>query len=166
MVYVRVASPADSEQIRSIVEQSWEIAFTDVAARKKIYGKIRQFYTKGGLVHEINHSNPTFLLAIDGDAAVAFASYKFDPGEKKTCELISLYCLPQTQGKGIDELLIKEVIKNIIAAGRQKIHVILNNYNGFISFFERMGFEPLKMNDPEFDSEILIMSKNIGNTKK
>jgi hypothetical protein len=140
------------------VEQSWEMAVKDAEARETIYRLVRDIYPLAKLTHEINHHISAFLLAIEGELPVAFASYKFGPVDVRACEIISLYCLPQTQGKRIDELLIEEVIKNTIAAGGQKIRAILN-YNGPVSLFERMGFEPLKLNDPEFDSDILIMSK-------
>ncbi|WP_295718002.1 GNAT family N-acetyltransferase [Mucilaginibacter sp.] len=161
MVYVRKATPADSEQIRSIVEQSWEIAFTDAAARKKIYRMIREFYPQGKLNHEINHHISAFLLAIDGELAVAFASYKFDPVEETACELISLYCLPQTQGKGIDELLINEIIKNTIAAGGNKIFAVLTHDNGPADLLRRLNFKLIKTDDQQREPGMFVMAKNL-----
>lgn len=162
MVYIRIATPADSEQIRSIVEQSWEFAFGDAAARKKIYPMIRDFYSQAKLNHEINQHISVFLLAIDEGLTVAFASYKFDSGQHTACELISLYCLPQTQGKCIDELLINEIIKNTIAAGGNKIFAVLTNGNGPAALLKRLRFELVKTEDRQRVPGTLVMAKNLG----
>lgn len=162
MKYIRKATHEDIERIRFIVEQCWGLTAGDSESRKKINLIIHDFYSYGKLNNEINNDVSTFLLAIDGELAVAFASYKFDGNDTMSTELNALYCLSQTQGKRFDELLVNEVIKNTIAAGGHKIFVVLTNYNGPVGLFERLGFEPVKITDvKKLNSEILVMSKNI-----
>ena len=162
MKYIRKATSEDIERIRFIVEQCWGLASSDAESKKKINLMVHNFYSYGKLTNEINNDLSTFLLAIDGELAVAFVSFKFDTSDVTSCELNALYCLPQTQGKRFDEILVNEVIKNTVAAGGKKIFAVLTNYTGPIGLFERLGFELVNKADPtKQEPEILVMSKNL-----
>jgi N-acetylglutamate synthase-like GNAT family acetyltransferase len=163
MKYIRKATRDDIELIRYIVEQCWGQTPGDSEYRRKINSIVHDYYSSGKLTNEINNDISTFLLAIDGELAVAFASYRFEKSDVISSELKALYCLPQTQGKRFDELLVNEVIKNTIAAGGHKIFVVLTNYSGPVGLFERLGFEPVKItDDKKLNPEILMMSKTIA----
>jgi N-acetylglutamate synthase-like GNAT family acetyltransferase len=163
MRYIRKATHEDIERIRFIVEQCWGLASGDYEYRRSINLMVHDLYSYGKLTNEINNDVSTFLLAIDGELAVAFASYQLDNNDVLSTELKALYCLPQTQGKRFDELLVNEVIKNTIAAGGHKIFVVLNNYTGPVGLFERLGFRPVKTNDQQREPEMFVMVKNLGN---
>jgi N-acetylglutamate synthase-like GNAT family acetyltransferase len=162
MEYIRKATPADAERIRFIAEECWWLASSDRAIQTKLGQIIDDLYSPGRLTTEIVNNISVFLLVLDGELAVAFTSYTFKSSDGMACELNALYCLPETQGKRFDELLVNEVIKNSIAVGRNKIFVVLTNYNGPVGLFQRLGFERLKTNDPEAaGSKILVMGKKI-----
>ena len=156
MEYIRKATPADAERIRFIAEQCWWLASGDIEAQKKIGQMVREVYSNGKLTNEINNNISVFLLVIDRELAVAFTSYTFTNNDGIACELNALYCLPETQGKRFDELLVLEVIKDTTAAGGRRLFVVLPNDNGPVGLFERLGFEQL-------ESDILVMSKTLGN---
>jgi N-acetylglutamate synthase-like GNAT family acetyltransferase len=165
MRYIRKATHDDIERIRFIVEQCWGLASGDFESKKKITLMVNDFYSYGKLTNEINKEVSTFLLAIDGELAVAFASFKVNNLDIISTELNALYCLPQTQGKRFDELLINELIKNTIAAGGQKIFVVLTNYNAPVGVFERLGFVPVKITDDnKLNPDILMLSKTVANS--
>jgi N-acetylglutamate synthase-like GNAT family acetyltransferase len=144
MEYIRKATPADAERIRFIAEQCWWLASGDSEAKKKIGQMVRELYSQGRLTSEIANNISVFLLVIDGELAVAFTSYTFTNNDGIACELNALYCLPETQGKRFDELLIHEVIKDTTAVGGHRVFVVLTNYGGPVGLFERLGFEPFK----------------------
>jgi ribosomal protein S18 acetylase RimI-like enzyme len=124
---------------------------------------VHDFYSNGRLTYEISNNSSVFLLVIDGELAVAFTSYTFKSNDVLDCELNALYCLPETQGKRFDKLLVHEVIKDTIAAEGNSVLVVLTNYNGPVGLFERLGFKLLKINDPKKPgSEILVMSKDLS----
>lgn len=162
MEYVRKATHKDIERIRFIVEQCWDFASVDPESGKKITLMVPDFYSPGRLNNEISDKISVFLLAIDGELAVAFATYRLNQNDEISTELNALYCLPQTQGKRLDELLVNEVIKDTIIAGGDKIFVILTNYVGPVGLFKRLGFELVKTVDPTKQGpEILMMSKSL-----
>ena len=95
---------------------------------------------------------------IEREQAVAFISYTSTSTELKACEINALYCLPETQGKRFEELLVNEVIKNTIAVEGNRIFVVLTKYNGPVGLFERRGFRPLETRDQgDPGHEILVM---------
>jgi len=165
MEYIRKATPADAERIRFIAEQCWWLASGDTGAQRQIEQMVQDLYSQGRLTNEINSGISVFLLVIDRESSVAFTSYAFRGDDIISCELNALYCLPETQGKRFDELLVNEVVRNTIAVGGSSIFVVLSNYNGPTSLFERLGFESHKTSDPDkLTSEILIMSKDLGSS--
>jgi N-acetylglutamate synthase-like GNAT family acetyltransferase len=128
---------------------------------------VNGFYSHASLTNEINNNISIFLLVIDEEMPVGFISYTLIKDVDITCEINAMYCLPETQGKRFDELLVKEAIKSTIAEGGNKIFVVLTDYNGPVSMFERLGFEPLQKNVPKkLNSEIIIMSKHIRSFPK
>jgi N-acetylglutamate synthase-like GNAT family acetyltransferase len=163
MMYIRKATREDVERIRFIVEECWTAVSGDRESRKKIYLAINSFYSIRKLVDEINDNHSVYLLLIDEELAVAFASYKFTDTDTVSSELKALYCLPMTQGKRFDELLLKEVIKNTVDAGRNKIQIEFSDYMRHTALFENFGFEIVEAHDVEKSrSGILIISRNLG----
>jgi|SRR5476651_1836194 len=167
MEYIRKATPEDAERIRYIADQCWWLASGEIEAQKTIRQVLNDFYSHGNLTNEINNNISVFLLVIDEELPVAFTSYTLKKGNVNTCEINAMYCLPETQGKRFDELLVREVTKNTIAEGGNEIFVVLTDYNGPSAMFERLGFKPLKKNvQKKLNSEICIMRKNIGSFPK
>jgi N-acetylglutamate synthase-like GNAT family acetyltransferase len=160
MMYIRKATPEDVERIRFIVEECWTAVSGNRESQKEIYITVNNFYSTSKLINEINNQFTTYLLVIDEELAVAFASYKFTFKDMESSELKALYCLPLTQGKRYDELLLKEVMKNAINAGRHKIQIELSNYMGSAARFESFGFEIVDGDDGEKSrSGILVISR-------
>jgi N-acetylglutamate synthase-like GNAT family acetyltransferase len=162
MEYVRKATYEDIERIQFIAQECWDRTSVDIAARKKITLMLRDFYSHARLNNEITNNASSFLLAIDGELAVAFVTYRFNYSDDVSTELNALYCLPQTQGKRFDELLVNEVIKDTIIAGGSKIFVVLTNYIGPVGLFKKIGFELVnEIDSAKQELEILVMSKNL-----
>jgi len=158
MRYIRKATPADAERIRYIAEQCWGLASNDKDAQKKIGQMIHDIYSRRKLTNEINNNISIFLLAIEREQAVAFISYTSASTKLNACEINALYCLPETQVKRLDELLVSEVIKNTIAAEGNRIFVVLTKCNGPVGLFERRGFRPLETKDQgDPGHEILVL---------
>ena len=94
MKYIRKATQEDTERIRYIVEECWGIASSDPESQNDINSMVHDFYSQSKLTNEINNNISAFLLAIDGEFVVAFASYKFNSNNVKSSEINALYCLP------------------------------------------------------------------------
>ena len=167
MEYVRKATPQDAKRIIYIAEQCWWLASGEIEAQKTIRQMLNDFYSRGNLTKEINNNISVFLLVIEEEMPVAFTSYTLKKDNITTCEINAMYCLPETQGKRFDELLVREVTKNTIAEGGNEIFIVLTDYNGPSSMFERLGFKHLKkITQKKLTSEIHIMGKKIGSFPK
>lgn len=167
MVYIRKATSADAERIRFIAEQCWWFSSENIQVKKDFQQLVKNLYSYGTLGYQINHNISIFLLVVDQALAVAFASYTFNGIDKIVCEINAIYCLPETQGKRFDELLIIEIIRNTVAVGGNKIFVVFTNYKGPVGLFKRLGFSPYKNTGPEeLPSQILVRIINRGKTTK
>ena len=163
MIYIRKATREDVERIRFIIEECWSAVSGDRESQKKIYLAINSFYSTRKVVDEINDNHSVYLLLIDEELAVAFASYKFTDTDTVSCELKALYCLPLTQGKRFGELLLKEVMKNTVEGGRNRIQIEFSDYIGHVALFDSFGFEIVDAHNVEKSrSGILIISRNHG----
>ncbi|MEH2130071.1 MAG: GNAT family N-acetyltransferase [Nostoc sp.] len=77
----------------------------------------------------------TFWVAMEGDAAIGFASFIID-------ELIGLYVHPQYQGKGIGRALVQHFCDEAIEQGIDKVITTASLYAE--GFYLRLGFTAIK----------------------
>jgi len=137
---LREATIDDVATIRDIAEQTWWPTYSPILSTEQISYMLTVLYSIEKISGQISTGEQTFILLFENEQPVAFAAYA--PREQASCiyKLHKLYCLPQTQGKGYGKLLIDEVIRRVLIAGKQVLDLNVNRYNNAKSFYEKMGF--------------------------
>lgn len=140
MFQIRQATIADVETIRQIAEQTWWPAYSQILAKDQIAYMLGEIYSAEKITKQIAENQQTYLLLIADNHAAAFAAYSPREGDAAIYKLHKLYCLPETQGKGYGKVLIEEVCKKTLEAGRHTLDLNVNRYNNAKAFYEKMGF--------------------------
>ncbi|BAU52002.1 GNAT family N-acetyltransferase [Mucilaginibacter gotjawali] len=140
MYSIRKASSEDVEIIRSIAEITWWATYGPILKKEQIEFMLEEIYATRKLASQLTHDTQTYLLLVEADKPVAFAAYSPREENPGIYKLHKLYCLPQTQGKGYGKILINEVVKQTIAAGKRTLDLNVNRYNKAKDFYEKMGF--------------------------
>jgi diamine N-acetyltransferase len=141
MYSVRQATINDLETIRQIAEDTWWAAYSPILAKEQISFMLGEIYSIEKISSQLENNTQTYLLLTEGDKPVAFAAYSPREEDPEIYKLHKLYCLPQTQGKGYGKILINEVAKKTMDAGKHTLDLNVNRHNKAKSFYEKMGFE-------------------------
>ncbi|MFI5137269.1 MAG: GNAT family N-acetyltransferase [Sphingobacteriales bacterium] len=140
MYFIRKATLNDVEIIRDIAEQTWWHTYSPILEKEQIEFMLGEIYSAEKIRAQLKHDTQTYLLLVEDEKAVAFAGYSPREENPEIFKLHKLYCLPETQGKGYGKILISEVAKKAIEAGKHTLDLNVNRHNKAKTFYEKMGF--------------------------
>jgi ribosomal protein S18 acetylase RimI-like enzyme len=140
MYSIRDADINDVEAIRHIAQQTWWPTYSPILSAEQISYMLSVLYSADKISSQLSTGEQSFFLLLEGDIAVAFAGYSPRDENPDVYKLHKLYCLPQTQGKGYGKIMIDEVCRRVIKAGKRTLDLNVNKYNKAKTFYEKMGF--------------------------
>ena len=140
MIKIVPATLEDLPKIQEIAYKTWPICYADIITAEQMDYMLNQFYALDSLSKSIENGH-RFLLANEGNISLGFASYEHHyKGENKT-RLHKIYMLPESQGKGIGQMLLNQV--EDLAKENHSVAVSLNvnKYNKAQYFYKKIGFK-------------------------
>jgi len=140
MYHIREADIADVDVIIQIAQETWWQTYSPILATEQISFMLGLLYSTEKIQHQLSTGEQTFILLIEDEIPVAFAGYSPREENPDIYKLHKLYCLPQTQGKGYGKIMIDEVCRRVLAAGKHTLDLNVNRYNKAKNFYEKMGF--------------------------
>ncbi len=141
MYSIRQATTDDLEAIRQVAEETWWATYSPILGKEQISFMLDEIYSVEKMASQLKNGTQIYLLLIEKDKPVAFAAYSPREEDPEIYKLHKLYCLPETQGKGYGKILVNEVAKKTIEAGKHTLDLNVNRYNKAKTFYEKMGFE-------------------------
>lgn len=141
MHIIRQATLNDLETIRQIAETTWWATYSPILEKEQISFMLGEIYSVEKISAQLQNNTQTYLLLIEDDKPVAFAAFSPREEDPEIYKLHKLYCLPETQGKGYGKILINEVVKKTLEAGKHTLDLNVNRNNKAKSFYEKMGFQ-------------------------
>jgi len=140
MYHIREATIADVDAIIDVAEKTWWPTYSPILSAKQITYMLSALYSSEKIHHQLITAEQTFILLIEDDTPVAFTGFSPRDEHPDIYKLHKLYCLPQTQGKGYGKVMIDEVCRRVLAAGKHTLDLNVNRHNKAKSFYEKMGF--------------------------
>jgi GNAT superfamily N-acetyltransferase len=147
MYSIKHATTDDVHTIIDIAEKTWWVAYPPILEEEQISFMLNEIYTADKISNQIKNNIQTYLLLLEDDQPVAFASFSPREEDADIYKLHKLYCLPVTQGKGYGKVLIEAVIGEVLKAGKSTLDLNVNRYNKAKSFYEKMGFHEAYQED-------------------
>lgn len=147
MYTIRKATINDVEIIRQIADQTWWVTYGPILDKEQIAFMLGEIYAADKIREQIATNSQTYLLLMEDDQPVAFTGYSPREENPDIYKLHKLYCLPATQGKGYGKILINEVVKKTVEAGKRTLELNVNRYNNAKSFYTKMGFKVAYIQD-------------------
>ena len=141
MTEIIPASSAHISAIREIAEKTWWPAYSQILEAEQIQYMLDTLYSAETIQSQIGSDSQKYLLLLERENPVGFASYSPREEELEVYKLHKLYCLPETQGKGYGRHLIDAVSEKCLEAGAKWLDLNVNRYNKAKNFYEKMGFE-------------------------
>jgi diamine N-acetyltransferase len=166
MYHIREATIADVDVIIQIAQETWWPTYSPILTTEQINFMLGLLYSTEKIQHQLSTGEQTFILLIEDEVPVAFAGYSPREENPDIYKLHKLYCLPQTQGKGYGKIMIDEVCRRVLAAGKHTLDLNVNRYNKAKSFYEKMGFTVVYEEDipiGEYWMNDYVMRKELRN---
>jgi diamine N-acetyltransferase len=166
MATIRTADTADIADIRQLAQLTWAEAYKTILSPEQMAYMLELFYSPASLQRQMEEAGHQFILAIDGGATVAFAS--FGPKAADTPHIFRLhkiYIHPNQQGKGTGKLLLQYIYQAMAQCQATILELNVNRHNPARFFYEKMGFVIIKEEDIDIGNNYFmndyVMEKRI-----
>lgn len=137
MATIIKATTQDVSSIQKIANETWHTVYLDMIGREQIEYMLGLFYKTDVLTEQITTRDQIYLLLVENDTPIAFASYgKIDSGYK----LHKLYCLPSKLGNGYGKQLLIAVEQEVRELGCNNLELAVNRNNPAQRFYTREGY--------------------------
>ncbi|HVS90458.1 MAG TPA: GNAT family N-acetyltransferase [Mucilaginibacter sp.] len=140
MYSIRQATINDLETIIDLAEKIWWPTYSPILEKEQIEYMLSEIYSAEKIGSQLKENTQSYLILEEDGKPVAFAGYSPRDEDLEIYKLHKLYCLPETQGKGYGKILINEVARKTLDAGRHTLDLNVNRYNKAKTFYEKMGF--------------------------
>lgn len=166
MITVREASAEDIALIRELAHATWPVSYKDIITDEQISYMLNLIYSEAALIDQVMVLKHQFLIALENDRPVGFASYSPKPNDDEGIfRLNKLYLLPDQQGKGSGKILLQHVIDHAKEGGATSLELNVNKENPAIGFYKKNGFsitreEVLDIGN-DFVMDDFIMTKRV-----
>ena len=152
---IRKASKEDYKTIYDIAVQTWDVAYKSILSEAQLDYMLDMMYSEKAFTEQLSINGHQFLIASVDGKELGFASYELNYRYEIT-KIHKLYVLPQTQGTGMGQALIK-AIENIAKNNtNNKITLNVNRNNKAVHFYLKNGFENIGEEDVAIGSGYLM----------
>ncbi|WP_242916550.1 GNAT family N-acetyltransferase [Pontibacter liquoris] len=136
---IRKATLSDIPTIRALAEATWEPTYSPILSKEQIDYMFDVIYSEEALAKQLQEGQ-TFLLLLEQEEALGFASYSVKEAPAHIYKLNKIYLMPQCQGKGYGKVLITAVEEEVKQLGAKLLDLNVNRYNRAKQFYERCGY--------------------------
>ena len=140
------ATQADIPVIEALAEATWSHTYSSILSQEQIDYMFGVIYTYEALLQQMQEGQ-RFLIMLEKDRPVGFASYSEKVKTEKVYKLNKIYLLPACQGKGYGKLLISAVEQEVKKKGAAILDLNVNRYNKAKEFYERCGYHVHQLED-------------------
>ncbi|MBD1396878.1 GNAT family N-acetyltransferase [Pontibacter sp. JH31] len=139
-ITIREATTADIPTINRLATAIWGPTYRPILSEEQIDYMFEMIYTLPALQQQMQEGQ-TFLLLLDDNEYVGFASYSLKDELEKVYKLNKIYLLPTRQGTGLGKLLLEAVEAKVSKLGAGFLDLNVNRFNKAKTFYERCGYQ-------------------------
>ena len=146
MVAITKANADAIPSIKKIANLTWQVTYKKILSAEQMNYMLHLFYDEISLQKQIAQGHQ-FILAVENDEAVGFASYSPKENNIAVYKLHKIYVDPDQQGKSIGKLLLNYIIDDIKTKNADKLELNVNRRNKALHFYQKNGFEIIREED-------------------
>jgi ribosomal protein S18 acetylase RimI-like enzyme len=140
MKLIKAAGITDMPIIHNLAHEIWPSAYGDILSPAQLKYMLNQFYSLSSLQKQVTELKHHFILILDENIPVGFASFSLKEKDSSIFRLHKIYVLPQQQGTATGKLLLEYVINSAKLSGATSLELNVNRHNKARSFYEKYGF--------------------------
>lgn len=142
MIVIEKNNDENFTQIRAIAQEVWPIAYGTILSQQQMDYMMEMMYSIPSLQKQAA-TDKEFILAMENDQAVGFASYEFNYDGTSKTKIHKIYILSNQQGKGIGKILVDYIKDEARKENQKTILLNVNKYNVAQHFYKKIGFETI-----------------------
>lgn len=144
------------QSIQQIAHITWFPTFKNILSDEQIRYMLERMYSLEALAKQVSEQNHSFLLAVNENQEIGYASYELNYKNTLGTKIHKLYVLPAFQGKNIGKRFIEHIEK--IALENQQTHLQLNvnRFNQAVHFYQKNNFEIIGSEDIDIGNNYLM----------
>ncbi len=140
MIQIEVNTDLNFTQIRAIAKEVWPIAYGAILSQQQLEYMMEMMYSVSALQQQTNEKRHHFILAVEVEQPVGFASYEFNfEGTSKT-KIHKIYILSSQQGKGTGKVLMDYIAETARKNNQEALLLNVNKHNSAREFYKKIGF--------------------------
>jgi diamine N-acetyltransferase len=140
MTSIKSAGLSDLPVIHNLAHRIWPDAYGEILSPEQLKYMLEEIYSLTSLQNQFVALQHNFILVLDNNIPVGFASFSPKKINGTTYRLHKIYVLPQQQGTGTGKLLLAHVINAIKSLGATSLELNVNRHNKARLFYEKQGF--------------------------
>ena len=141
MITLKSATENNLPVIADIARKTWPSAYSEILSPGQLEYMLELMYSLTSLTHQLVDLRHTFIIALEGNIPIGFASFSQKELNSDSYRLHKIYLLPGQQGAGRGKLLLDFVINLIKSAGGNSLELNVNRHNKARHFYEKSGFK-------------------------
>jgi len=139
MITIQNNTDLNFTQVRAIAREVWPIAYGNILSHEQLEYMMVMMYSVSSLREQFENGHH-FILAMEEEIPVGFASYEFNCNHVPKTKIHKLYVLSGQQGKGIGGVLVDYITETARKNNQQALLLNVNKYNSARHFYEKSGF--------------------------
>lgn len=141
MISILQNNDQNFSSIRAIAKEVWPIAYGAILSQAQLDYMIEMMYSVSSLQKQALEKSNQFILAVENDIPIGFASYELNCDKTVKTKIHKIYLLPNQQGRGIGSLLIQYILNVALQNNQLALVLNVNKYNPARYFYEKIGFK-------------------------
>lgn len=139
MITIQNNTDQNFSEIRAIAKEVWPIAYGAILSREQLDYMMEMMYSVPALQKQFEHGHH-FILAIEDEIPVGFASYEFNYNGTSKTKIHKIYILSNQQGKGTGRIMIDHIRESAKKNNQEALLLNVNKNNVAQHFYRKLGF--------------------------
>jgi diamine N-acetyltransferase len=140
-IRISKATIEDIPTIRELADAIWPPTFGDILSSAQIEYMLEMMYSEQAIKRQITELNHVFLFINENKKTLGYISYELNYKNSTQTKIHKIYLLPETQGKGLGTMLMKEVEKLAVENKQNSLTLNVNKYNKALHFYHKLGYQ-------------------------
>jgi len=140
MITIQHNKDTNFTNIIAIANEVWPIAYGKILSQKQLHYMMEMMYSVESLQKQDLEYGHHFIVAIENENALGFASYEFNYDQTTKTKIHKIYILSNQQGKGIGSILIEYIKKEANQNNQETLLLNVNKNNDAVHFYQKLGF--------------------------
>lgn len=152
MIRIRQAEILDMATVHDLAHEIWPTAYLEILGQAQLDYMLDKIYSLPSLEHQFHDLKHHFILILDNEIPVGFASFSLHDNDASVYHLNKIYVHHDQQGKNLGKRMLDYIIEEIKNAGADTLQLNVNRHNKALHFYEKQGFKMIRSEDIDIGS--------------